>query len=274
MRRKGFSLIELLVVVAVIAVLIALLLPALGSARRLARTAQCLSSERQLGLALELYAAEYHGLLPPEKYYSFIDAANAWGVTWAHRLAHGNLLKTGGSALVGLRCPFWPASWGGFAESRGQAGGGYAINDHLDNLMTWEPEDPLKYKAASIGKVQQPARTLCVTEIRPGPDTNGDGAPDWSKGEIDQAGSVGSMDNFPDPNRFVLVGGGACLFASNLRLSHGAHPVGNTLNFYDVLSLDELLRQTAMVLFCDGHANSITLFDLATGKALWEPDEP
>jgi len=62
--RAGFTLIELLVVVSVIALLIALLLPALGEARRVARSTACASNLRQLGLASAGYAGDFSGLLP------------------------------------------------------------------------------------------------------------------------------------------------------------------------------------------------------------------
>ncbi|MEX0652646.1 MAG: DUF1559 domain-containing protein [Phycisphaeraceae bacterium] len=55
---RGFTLIELLVVISIIAMLIALLLPALASARESARRTHCLSNQRQLGLALHMYASD------------------------------------------------------------------------------------------------------------------------------------------------------------------------------------------------------------------------
>ena len=64
MNRKAFTIIELLVVVAVIAILAALLLPALQGAREKAREMNCWSNYGQLGKALQQYLNEYEGGAP------------------------------------------------------------------------------------------------------------------------------------------------------------------------------------------------------------------
>lgn len=63
-RRHGLTLVELLVVIALIAVLISLLFPVLGKARDQARTTQCASNMRQLYAAVMSYAADYDRTLP------------------------------------------------------------------------------------------------------------------------------------------------------------------------------------------------------------------
>ena len=63
-ESKAFTLVELLVVVAILALLLALFLPGIERARRAAWAAVCRSNLRQIGQAMIAYAGDYEGLLP------------------------------------------------------------------------------------------------------------------------------------------------------------------------------------------------------------------
>ncbi len=60
----GFTLIELLVVISILGILLALLVPALASARDASRKTVCLSNLRQIGVAIQTYADDYGGKIP------------------------------------------------------------------------------------------------------------------------------------------------------------------------------------------------------------------
>src|SRR5688572_27564892 len=63
-RKAGFTLVELLVVVAIIALLIAILLPALSKARERAQSAVCAANIKGIGTSFHTYAAEFSGIIP------------------------------------------------------------------------------------------------------------------------------------------------------------------------------------------------------------------
>lgn len=62
---KAFTLVELLVVVSIIALLVAILLPALNQAREMAKLTVCKTNERQMGIGLYLYADNHDGHIVP-----------------------------------------------------------------------------------------------------------------------------------------------------------------------------------------------------------------
>ncbi|MDA3960383.1 MAG: DUF1559 domain-containing protein [Planctomycetota bacterium] len=109
--RSGFTLIELLVVISIIAVLAALLIPAVGMAREAARATQCMSNLRQVGMAMQGYADDWEGLLPPQG----IRDASARTLHWQSLLVDyitdqsDTFLDRHGSNVI-AGCPTWLAT--------------------------------------------------------------------------------------------------------------------------------------------------------------------
>jgi Tfp pilus assembly protein PilE len=168
-RQRRFTLTELLIVIAVLAILVALLLPALGQARELARRAVCVSNLRQWGIALILYNEEQHGVLrsysPPSEFHSIYPFLASFAATNERGQLHAqsltpyleafdvNAKRTRGVGLCPSSDPRLADLWdptGGWVDDRlalpysyfGQAGtfGPGARNTAAKDLMDKRPE--------------------------------------------------------------------------------------------------------------------------------------
>ncbi len=158
--RSGFSLVELLVVVAILAVLVGLLFPVLTAARRKARQANCQSNLHQIGLALNMYGQDYDGALP----FTWTGCPSPTNYTW--RVA---IFAYARNAEV-FMCPAERVStpFDGTIPDVGKEAG-YAIN-----MVHWQvgPPTPPGEWGVHEALVELPAETVHVVEA--------DGAYEWS----------------------------------------------------------------------------------------------
>lgn len=131
MTRRAFTLVELLVVIGIIAVLVAILLPALSGAREAAKATVCASNLRQLATASLNYATENDGFWPPAHFDFVLQNRHRWQGTRPTVAARfepvgGPLDRylTQGESRGVRRCPSFEPTGLGFESSAG----GYGYN--------------------------------------------------------------------------------------------------------------------------------------------------
>lgn len=164
-RAAAFTLIELLIVIAIIAILVGLLLPALGKARQTGKQLQCLANVRSLQIASTLYADQYRGVL--------IDVGLAHGGFGQLEASWVATLNDFYQTPLAVRSPadrsaFWPVDRGGQGatingEPRRTS---YGMNNLLSRtypsgVIDGEPFD-------TVAKIPQPAATVQFLLMTPG----------------------------------------------------------------------------------------------------------
>jgi len=135
--KCGFTLLELLLVVVVIAVLAGLVAPALGQAKRRALATQCLNNLRQIGIASVMYADDNGGRLPDSQHHS---------ASWV-----GSLQPYVGGRIC-YRCP---------VDGNPTRLYSYAIND----LVTPHPYGAETLDYSQLSAIPSPAETVFLAEM-------------------------------------------------------------------------------------------------------------
>jgi prepilin-type N-terminal cleavage/methylation domain-containing protein/prepilin-type processing-associated H-X9-DG protein len=154
-KNLGFTLIELLVVIAIIAILAAILFPVFAKVREKARQTQCLSNEKQIGLAFMQYVNDYDEHLPA-----------AWDVNRVPSINWGQEVYPYVKSLQVYVCPsnttasgYGLMSYGAGLDPKIPAS--YAMNANLGFLNGGQPNyGPYK----SIASINEPAGKILVTE--------------------------------------------------------------------------------------------------------------
>ncbi|MCG3148823.1 MAG: hypothetical protein PCFJNLEI_02272 [Verrucomicrobiae bacterium] len=136
-KKCGFTLLELLVVVAVIGVVAALLTPALGKAKRRALATQCLNNLRQIGIATVMYTDDNVGRLPDSQHHL---------ASWV-----GSLQPYAGGRVC-YRCP---------VDGHRTRMYSYAIND----LVTPNPYGAETLDYSRLSSIPVPAETVFLAEM-------------------------------------------------------------------------------------------------------------
>ena len=174
-RRTAFTLIEILVSVAIIALLISILLPSLARAREQARGSVCLSNLKQVGTGLTLYLADSKGRYPMHS--SLKSQTTALGrprTRWPdslNRLMRSEAVYDCPDLSDTQRLDF-SKPW---AHNPDRTYGGYGYNfQYLGNARHWPdgsagsgtPRDWARPFHAQAGRIRHPAATLAVADTR------------------------------------------------------------------------------------------------------------
>ncbi|HYG24395.1 MAG TPA: DUF1559 domain-containing protein [Verrucomicrobiae bacterium] len=145
---RAFTLVELLVVIAVIAILAALLLPGMSQAKESARAIQCLNQTRQIGLAARLYADENRDELPRSQHSAFAHGEIPWERSIAPLL--GSTANQWKNLLSGIyHCPSDRRSqpWSYGANVYFELG---ADDDYIGKPQTWRRTTQVPRASATI----------------------------------------------------------------------------------------------------------------------------
>lgn len=197
-RQNAFTLVELLVVISIVAVLIALLLPAIGKARAVAKQATCLANQRQVGQVVSLYMVEFNEYTPTSYTgyngdpYSTLDNpyTTATQFFWFQPLCrlYLNVPQMPVPGFTGLDAPvgdgkgaerifICPEYWGGTAATVNILGTDYNMPGGLTasggigyGINIWLTFIDRKYwplysgQSSQLSKISKPAETILVTD--------------------------------------------------------------------------------------------------------------
>ena len=182
-RQSGFTLIELLVVISIIALLIAILLPALSKAREAGRSAQCLSNQRQIVIGLVAYSADFGSVTPFDNNVALGGVRPMRGPTADDSVGYENGLQAIGKHAMGLKqqgnkdvflCPTpnpgalplnYEWSWGNVGASYGQNGGDSASGN--GNVFSWVDQYAAtpSFKPRRLDDIKNPSRLCAIADV-------------------------------------------------------------------------------------------------------------
>jgi prepilin-type N-terminal cleavage/methylation domain-containing protein/prepilin-type processing-associated H-X9-DG protein len=165
--RRGFTLIEMLVVIAIIAILVAILIPTVSRGMDNAKTTRCLANLRQVGMAVTNYALENNGFLPPAGSWGGVQAPT-WFNTIAPYLGSDVVdIRDGEIASITRACPAWQGRSDVPESARAtKPGYGMTIHPRAGSSANGQPNTSgpalNRFRLISITDFDVPTRTILL----------------------------------------------------------------------------------------------------------------
>lgn len=174
MKKQNFTLIELLIVIAIIAILAGMLLPALNSAREKASTVSCAGKLKQIGFAMISYSGDNDDWINPCKMTTTVSGlATDFASLWQYRIAgyspgfenrsYGLNWNSRNGGF--FRCPSErrPASWGPVAGAADQF---QSTHYGLNRYLAGDASGPemASFSTHKVGVIFSPSKTIYLTD--------------------------------------------------------------------------------------------------------------
>jgi prepilin-type N-terminal cleavage/methylation domain-containing protein/prepilin-type processing-associated H-X9-DG protein len=180
LRQSAFTLVELLVVIGIIAVLIAILLPALRRARESANRAACLSNLRQIAQGIFVYANDNHQWMPPatNTVYNYADPNSTPPTMWGAPNGSANFIRSAVGSRDGhapvIVCPSVVRQLDGTAIGIGYAPTDLSDTNYQANAVVLARRVGTVPRSSQIVLLDEAASRTNAALCRPMPSVPGD----------------------------------------------------------------------------------------------------